>query len=102
MLILVYGSLGLDYLIRNVLPNNDWVMTMLCPGNDSNIGIDVGGLNPGIIMRVAIMWSKILDLRDDDMRLLLDSLMNSSRLHDAVNYIIETYQDYNASRLTTS
>ncbi len=98
MLILIHGSLGLDYLIRNILPNNDWVITMLCPGNGNDVGIDVE-LSPGIITRIAIMWSKILDLRDDDMRLLLDSLMSSSRLHDAVNYIIETYQDYNASRL---
>ncbi len=45
------------------------------------------------------MWSKILDLRDDDLRLLLDSLTNSTRLYDAVNYVIETYMDYNASRL---
>ncbi|WP_243674904.1 hypothetical protein [Vulcanisaeta distributa] len=33
------------------------------------------------------------------MRLLLDALGNTSRLREAVNYILETYLDYNASRL---
>ncbi|WP_054849095.1 hypothetical protein [Vulcanisaeta sp. JCM 14467] len=98
MLILIHGSLGLDYLIHNVLPSNDWVITMLCPGNGNDVGIDVD-LSPGIVARLAIMWGRILDLRDDDLRLLIDSFTNSSRLHEAVNYIIETYQDYNASRL---
>ena len=98
MLILIYGSLGFDYLVNNVLPSNDWVITMLCPGNGNDVGINVD-LSPGIITRLAIMWGRILDLRDDDLRLLLDSLINSSRLYEAVNYVIETYQDYNASRL---
>ena len=98
MLILIHGSLGLDYLVNNVLPSNDWVITMLCPGNGNDVGIDVD-LSPGIVARLAIMWGRILNLRDDDLRLLIDSFTNSSRLHEAVNYIIETYQDYNASRL---
>ncbi|GAB6946998.1 hypothetical protein JCM16161A_11280 [Vulcanisaeta sp. JCM 16161] len=98
MLILIHGSLGLDYLIHNVLSSDDWVISMVCPGSNNETGIDIE-LSPGVIMRIALMWSRILDLRDDDLRLLLDSLTNSTRLYDAVNYVIETYMDYNASRL---
>ncbi|WP_054843630.1 hypothetical protein [Vulcanisaeta souniana] len=97
MLTLVHGSLGLDYLVRNILPNNDWWVSMICQGN-GGIGIDMD-LSPGINSRIALLWSKILELRDDDSRLLLDALINSSRLHDAINYILETYIDYDAARL---
>ncbi|WP_243677919.1 hypothetical protein [Vulcanisaeta distributa] len=41
MLILVHGSLGLDYLIHNVLPSDDWVISMVCPGSSNETGIDV-------------------------------------------------------------
>lgn len=98
MLILVHGSLGLDYLIHNVLPNGDWLISIVCPSNSSEVGIDVE-LSPGVITRIALTWGRILELRDDDLRLLLDSLINSSRLSEAVNYMMETYMDYNASRL---
>ncbi len=97
MLTLVHGSLGLDYLVHNILPSNDWWVSMICQGGDG-VGIDMD-LSPGIRSRIALLWSRILELRDDDSRLLLDALINSSRLYDAINYILETYIDYDATRL---
>jgi hypothetical protein len=98
MLVLVHGSLGLDYLIHSVLPNNDWLISMICLDSGGNTGINIE-LSPGISTRIALLWGKILDLRDDDLRLLLDSLTSSSKLYDAINYVLETYLDYNAIRL---
>ncbi len=74
---------------------------MVCQSNGNETGIDVE-LTPGIITRISLLWGRILDLRDDDLRLLLDALGNASRLREAVNYILETYLDYNASSSTTS
>ncbi|MGC8607793.1 MAG: hypothetical protein ACP5L5_09575 [Vulcanisaeta sp.] len=98
MLILIHGSLGLDYIIHNVLPNNDWLVSMICLDNGGNTGINIE-LSPGISTRIALLWGKILDLRDDDLRLLLDSLTSSSKLYDAISNVLETYLDYNAIRL---
>ncbi|MGC9153129.1 MAG: hypothetical protein ACP5GY_05275 [Vulcanisaeta sp.] len=98
MLVLIHGSLGLDYLVHNVLPNNDWLISMICRGNEEVSGINID-LRPGITARIAILWGRVLDLQGDEGRLLLDALLNSVNLHDAIDYVLETYADYNAHRL---
>ncbi|MCG2863712.1 MAG: hypothetical protein L7H10_05330 [Vulcanisaeta sp.] len=98
MLILIHGSLGLDYVLRGVLPSGKFLFSTICTDAGRGTGINVN-LDPGISIRVAILWGRILNLSDDDARLLLDALLNSSTLLDAINYVLETYVDYNAAKL---
>lgn len=95
---LIYGSLGLDHLIHGILPSGDFLFSTICNNPNNSTGININ-LNPSISVRVAILWSRILNLSDDDSRLLLDSLLSSNTLLDAINYILETYVDYNAAKL---
>lgn len=98
MLILIHGSLGLDYLVHSVLPRIDWTYSTICSDTSNGQGIDVE-LDKGVGVRLAIMWSRVLGLRDGDSRLLLESLLNSRRLREAIDYVFDMHVNYDADRL---
>lgn len=92
MLILVYGSVGLDYLLSEYVSRGDFVLSTVCLEGDGGIDID---LTPGLIIRLSVLWSRILGLGGGGSRLLLDSLAGSRRLSESLDAVMNIYMDGN-------
>ncbi|WP_069806830.1 hypothetical protein [Vulcanisaeta thermophila] len=98
MLILIHGSRGLDYIISELNVRRDINYSVMCTEGMARAGIDLE-LNGDASIRIANVWGRVLRLRDNEHRALIDALTTAKTLREAINQLINTHEDYGADRL---
>lgn len=97
MLTLVYGPLSLDH-VWSISNQFDIVLTTCGDGEVENIGIDVD-LDVEISIKVLTLLQRLFNLRDEDLKVVLDILPLCKSLSEFFEIILESAPYHNANNL---